>query len=67
MILYGYCMILYGVYLVLYGFYMIFGGGTSFFGCPVFWNFERSTRNSNVRPEIPTTTEFFPMSRFFEF
>ena len=54
-------------HMILYCFHMIFGGGTSFFGCPIFLNFERSTGNSNVRPEIPTTTEFFGCPIFLNF
>ena len=49
-------MILYGFHMILYGFHMIFGGVADFFGFTVFFQFSGFSGNSNVRPEIPTTT-----------
>ena len=72
LILYGFHMIVYGFHMILYGFHMIYmvlydfiWFLYDFWGCDLnfrmtrFSEFERSTGNSNVRPEIPTTTEFF--------
>ena len=64
-------MILYCFYIVFIWFYIVFiwflGGVAEIFGWPVFLNFERSTGNSNVRPEIRTFDRNFRMTRFFEF
>ena len=60
MILYGFYMILYGFYMILYGFIWFFEVGPQFSNDPFFltinvWpDFERSTGNSNLRPEIRT-------------
>ena len=66
MILYCFYMILYGFYMILYGFYMIlYGFLYDFWRCgrnfrmTRFSDFERSTGNSNVRPEIRMTPEIF--------
>ena len=47
-------------------FYMIFGGVVDFFAFQAFLNFS-VFRNSNVRPEIPITTEFFGCPVFLNF
>ena len=66
MIFIWFYMILYDFHMILYGFHMILGCLPKFSDDPFFLNFERSTGNSNVRPEMPTTTEIFEWPAFFD-